>query len=483
MPFTNRKRLIRFKIKLTAISASIFFAGLISFSPNSNADNINTQLNSMFGSMSNTTNPGDYRSVTREGYTGGGFTLRNKLRSLTPVNIQLPSAAGGCGGIDLFGGSFSFINADEFVQMLRNIAANAAGLAFQLALNAMDAVLDNAISRMQAVIQEMNDLTANSCQLAKGLLVDTASAFGSEVKSAVSSQLSSDGLTDQFSAHMSGMNGEKSSVAQKSDNGKRTACKDYGNIMWCLLNNGNFSNQFIGTEQEQKEFVMSLTGTYIVPKDISTDDTGNLIGGMPHFLAPLDTTDALESLISGNDSYQTYKCTDTESCPNPSVATISIDGLSTQIVNFFNEDGYLDDIVAGTGLSQAQLTKALFLNKNGASSSAATLARHDLNMARSYIDEISPVLAYSASFRYLNDLLTAAATGAKYEIDNDNPAAESYRKSVQLIEDARKRLANSYLAMSTKYGGESKIIDLKLKYMQALPNKRFEADQSPLSVQ
>ncbi|HGN8926321.1 TPA: conjugal transfer protein TraH, partial [Klebsiella pneumoniae] len=223
------------KFRLTLSAALVMCAGLFGVVPTVNADSINDQLNNMFGSMSNTTNPGDYRSVTREGYTGGGFTLRNKLRSLTPVNIQMPSAAGGCGGIDLFGGSFSFINADEFVQMLRNIAANAAGLAFQLALNAMDAVLDNAISRMQAVVQQMNDLTANSCQLAKGLLVDTASAFGEEAKAAVSSQLSSTGLTDQFDAFMSEKNGKKSSVAQKEESGKREACKDYGNLMWCLL--------------------------------------------------------------------------------------------------------------------------------------------------------------------------------------------------------------------------------------------------------
>lgn len=469
--------------RMSFLAASVLLAGFVMHSPATKAADINSQLNDMFGSMSNTTTPGDYRSVTREGYTGGGFTLRNKMRSLTPINIQLPSAAGGCGGIDLFGGSFSFINADEFVQMLRNIAANASGLAFQLALNAMDAVLDNAISRMQAVIQEMNDLTANSCQLAKGLLVDTASAFGAEVKASVSSQLSSDGLLDQFSAHMSEMNGQKSSVAQKSDSGKRTACKDYGNIMWCLLNSGDFSSQFVGTQQEQKEFVMSLTGTYIVPKDISTDDTGALIGGMPTFIAPLDTTDALQAMVTGDDSFAVYKCSDTESCPNPSNTTIAIDGLATQIINFFNENGYLQNIVSGTGNSATQLEKALFYNKNGAASSAASIARQDLNMAKSYVTEISPVLAYSASYRYLNDLLTAAATSARYEIDNNNPAAESYKKTVELIEDARKRLTASYLAMSTKYGGESKVIELKLKYMQALPNKRYEADQTPLTIQ
>ncbi|ELY4881470.1 conjugal transfer protein TraH (plasmid) [Providencia huaxiensis] len=470
-------------MKRSILSSLVLMAGLLSFTSNANADSINDQLNNMFGSMSNTTRPGDYHSVTRDGYTGGGFTLRNKLRSLTPVNIQLPSAAGGCGGIDLFGGSFSFINADEFVQMLRNIAANASGLAFQLALNAMDAVLDNAISRMQAVIQQMNDLTANSCQLAKGLLVDTAAAFGSEAKASVSAQLSSDGLSDQFDAFMGGMNGSKSSPAKKEDAGKRVACKDYGNLMWCLLNNGQFTNQFLGSTDQQKEFIMSITGTYIVPKNISTDDTGNLIGGAPILIAPLDTSDALEALVNGNTAFDIYKCTDTESCANPQTTTLAITGLAQKIIQFFDAEGYLSDVVAGTPLTTSQLQKALFFNSIGASSNASSMAKYDINLATAYVKEIAPILAYSAANQYLRDMLTAAATSAKYEIDNNNPAAESYAKTIVLISEARQRLADSYLAYTSKYGGESKIIELRDTFMKGIPVQKFEESQKPLSAQ
>lgn len=461
----------------------IFLTAALTNLPEAKADNINEQLNNMFGSMSNVTNPGDYRSVTREGYTGGGFTLRSKLRSLAPINVQLPSAAGGCGGIDLFGGSFSFINADEFVQMLRNIAANAGGLAFQIALNAMDAVLDNAISRMQAVVQQMNDLTANSCQLAKGLLVDTASAFGEQAKASVASQLSSTGLTDQFTAYMGGSNGKKVSVAQKEESGKREGCKDYGNLMWCLLSNGQFTSQFLGSEQVQKEFVMSLTGSWIIGKDISTDDTGALIGGAPHDITPLSSSDALDALINGNADYKMYRCTDTANCLNPDTQSIDIKGLAQVITKFFNDDGYLQAISQGTQLSTTQMEKANFYNTNGASSTAATLARHDLNMAKSYINEIAPVLAYGAANQYINQLLVAAATGARIEIDNSNPAAPYFEKCLEKIANAQTSLQTSYLAASTQYGGVSKIIDLKVKYMQALPTTHFAKDQEPLSAQ
>ncbi|HBS4765864.1 TPA: conjugal transfer protein, partial [Klebsiella pneumoniae] len=160
-----------------------------------------------------------------------------------------------------------------------------------------------------------------------------------------------------------------------------------------------------------------------------------------------------------------------------------IDGLATKIINFFNNDGYLDAIVSGTGLSESQLQQANFFNTNGASSTAASLARHDLNMAKSYISEIAPVLAYNAAYQYMSDMLTAADTGARIEISNDNPAAPYFQKCQELIADARKRLANSYQAAATRYGGASKIVELKMKYMDALPLQRFEQDQSPLSAQ
>ncbi|MBO1915650.1 conjugal transfer protein TraH [Providencia rettgeri] len=44
--------------------------------------------------------------------------VRNQLRTLTPVNVTLPKASGGCAGIDFFAGSFSFINTEEFIQLL-----------------------------------------------------------------------------------------------------------------------------------------------------------------------------------------------------------------------------------------------------------------------------------------------------------------------------------------------------------------------------
>ena len=75
-----------------------------------------------------------------EGQSAGYYSLGNVWtrfpQKTTPIaNLQLPSAKAGCGGIDIFAGSFSFINAGEIVALLKAIANNAVGFAFSLAID------------------------------------------------------------------------------------------------------------------------------------------------------------------------------------------------------------------------------------------------------------------------------------------------------------------------------------------------------------
>lgn len=130
----------------------------------------------MFGEMSNITNPGVFETQRRGVISGGSIYVRNPMMTTSLVNLQMPSWKAGCGGIDLFGGSFSFINADQFVQLLRTVAANAKGYAFQVALDIACPQCMTWINNLQAKIQELNNLSANSCQLANGIVNDVASA-------------------------------------------------------------------------------------------------------------------------------------------------------------------------------------------------------------------------------------------------------------------------------------------------------------------
>ena len=93
------------------------------------------------GSIGNYTAPGAFKGQTFNTYAGGNLYLRSPNKTYQLAAIQFPSAKGGCGGIDLFGGSFSHISAAEFKNMLKNITAALPGIAFQLALEAVSPLL------------------------------------------------------------------------------------------------------------------------------------------------------------------------------------------------------------------------------------------------------------------------------------------------------------------------------------------------------
>jgi conjugative transfer pilus assembly protein TraH len=125
--------------------------------------------------MSNSTAAGTMSTKDRVGVFMGGFQMRTPIQSVNLVTFDPPRIDAGCGGIDLYGGSFSFINGQQLIQIFRQVAANAAGLAFKAAIKAISPSLDALITEFQTLLQNMNNLAKNSCQLAH-MLVDPAAA-------------------------------------------------------------------------------------------------------------------------------------------------------------------------------------------------------------------------------------------------------------------------------------------------------------------
>ena len=95
---------------------------------------LNTEMQSMFnelGAVGNVTSPGAFRGQAMNLYTGGSLMMRSPGRNYPLASAQLPSMRAGCGGIDIYGGAFSFINKQQFIALLLNIGSNAVGYAFQ----------------------------------------------------------------------------------------------------------------------------------------------------------------------------------------------------------------------------------------------------------------------------------------------------------------------------------------------------------------
>jgi len=132
---------------------------------------IMADMNSMF--MSNTTAATTFSTSDRMGVFGASVSMRTPIQSVNLVSFDPPRLTAGCGGIDLFGGSFSFINGAALVSLFRNIASNAAGLAFKAAIQLISPSLSKLMTEFQSLLQAMNNLGKNSCSMAH-LIVDPA---------------------------------------------------------------------------------------------------------------------------------------------------------------------------------------------------------------------------------------------------------------------------------------------------------------------
>ncbi|MES2089837.1 MAG: conjugal transfer protein TraH, partial [Pseudomonadota bacterium] len=137
------------------------------------AGDLNAEVNSMFnnlGAIGNYTAPGAFRGQTMNTYTGGSLFMRSPNKVYQLAAIQFPSAKAGCGGIDVFGGSFSHISATEFKNMLKNITAALPGIAFQLALEAVSPLLGGLSKWAKGLETWINNARINSCETAKAIV-------------------------------------------------------------------------------------------------------------------------------------------------------------------------------------------------------------------------------------------------------------------------------------------------------------------------
>ncbi len=122
------------------------------------------------GGAANVTGPSAFQGQSAGYYSLGNVWTRFPQKTTQIANLQLPRARAGCGGIDIFAGSFSFINASEIVAMLKAVANNAVGFAFSLAIDTVCPECSKIMQEFSQKAQLMNNLNINSCEMAQGLV-------------------------------------------------------------------------------------------------------------------------------------------------------------------------------------------------------------------------------------------------------------------------------------------------------------------------
>jgi len=238
------------------------------------AGDLNAEVNTMFnnlGAIGNYTAPGAFRGQAFNTYSGGSLMMRAPNKVYQLAAIEFPNAKAGCGGIDVFGGSFSHISATEFKNMLRNITAALPGIAFQLALESVSPLLGGLTKWAKGLETWINNARINSCETAKAIVSTAADAAGYSSHETCADLAVELGLESDRDAARRRCAVDRPSIlasARKSeDAGIRNKAPFVGNLTWRALQSAGAY-----LDDKERELIMSMVGTVIFyPEDSGRD--------------------------------------------------------------------------------------------------------------------------------------------------------------------------------------------------------------------
>lgn len=192
------------------LTAIIFLSLTLCSSPHAG---VLGDLNAMF--MSNATSSGTINTKDRSGVFGGSVNVRAPITAANWVAFDAPRLNAGCGGVDLYGGSFTFINGQQLVTVFRQVAANAAGLAFKAAIKAISPSLDSLMTEFQSLMQNMNNLAKNSCSMAHAIVDPAERKLADAIDGEGSVASSKGGIFSDATAALAGWNASVADYSKK----------------------------------------------------------------------------------------------------------------------------------------------------------------------------------------------------------------------------------------------------------------------------
>lgn len=280
------------------------------------------------GAAANVTLPNAIGTQNMLGYSGGGVTWRVPSKNINPFQIVPPSFKAGCGGIDLYLGSFSFVNKEAFVQALRNMGQAAVGHFFMLALRSMAPEVAATLDVINDLATRANALGMNTCQEGMKLAKSAADLMGFEMNENTKARYTAigtyaDNFASQFgvkenyyrdllAASYDRKYGKPPGNVNEEDL-KRTPPPDI-NVVWWALSNSDI--QDIG----ERQYAMSIIGADWIYKP-----TGNADDGSEVAISGQADTIRLEDLIGkiGSSTNMTFLvCDEPLKCLNPIKTTV-----------------------------------------------------------------------------------------------------------------------------------------------------------------
>jgi len=271
---------------------------------------LSDEIEKMFrkwGFKATTSDPGAYMAQTRGFITGGSLNIRAGYEPIQLFSINPPRIKAGCGGLDLYFGGISFINKDQFVNLLKTIGQNALGYAFQIGLEAVCPTCLEQLKSLLNRIQQWQKMMTDSCQVAKSIVDWVAGSIAESSIKSCEDQLIEEG-EDPDEAQKQCASG--STTLQKLVQLKQEAFSQdsvprtrvYGNAVMDALRRVSIS-------EEDKEIVQSLVGTFVC----KMGDKGEPVCD---YIAPTIT---LRDFLYGNQNAQIIRARNTGDETKPDV--------------------------------------------------------------------------------------------------------------------------------------------------------------------
>ncbi|WP_445013844.1 conjugal transfer protein TraH [Vibrio cholerae] len=454
------------KILLVSLSVTAALA-----SANVAANGLQAQMDKLFNEMSNTTPPGVYETQRRGVISGGRLTSKTKIFDENLVSFAPPSWKAGCGGVDLFGGSLSFVNADQIVQLMRAVAANAKGYAFQLALDNVFPDGAKWIENFQKKVQELNQHLSNSCQLAQGLVTNPASSLDVAQKAGGIIKSAAIGLYEDIFSATSEKDGVSAPETTKQ-NAPQEYEKQIGNILWKQFKKNGAASWFQYGDNTLLEAIMSLTGTVIIG-DLIDDPNSSSSGSKTNPIQSLPGNKiTLSDLIFGG-TVEIYSCgSDTNNCieagsGGSGTKSVELKGIKNKITDMLLGTSSSPGVIYKYATNSGTLTgaeKAFVSNlPNGVGTIIRNLSVLSRDGATLFATESSGAIALTMMYSFTEEFFRAA------RISLANSGSPYKKEALELLSQSQQQVRSEYAVLSSQYGDLARQIE---KYNSLLDNIR-----------
>ncbi|QUT18124.1 conjugal transfer pilus assembly protein TraH [Rahnella inusitata] len=406
-------------------------------------------LNGFFGSLGYDGNVSKAQAWQGQaaGYiTGGSVYLRNPVKQVQLISMQVPSLNSGCGGIDAYLGAFSFISGEEIQRFAKQIMSNAAGYAFDLALQTMVPELKQAKDFLQKIASDVNSANMSSCQAAQGIIGGLWPVSQLSNQKICQDIAGDDNIFSDWAASRQGctVGGQGDSVTGRANANEKDQVLKNKNLIWDALGR----NHLFDGNRQLKELVMSIVGSIIF----------NSAGQVTILTPMVDNRDVITVLMRGGTA-KIYGCDEPDLCLGPTVASVTIssnNALVTLVQNIMLSMN--QKLTDDTGLSDQEKG---FLNTTSVPVLKYLTNSQSMGQSPTYLIQVADYIAQDLMIQYLQELVKQASQSLAGKNFPEQAAGELRQNVAQ----AQQLLANMKLQSAADQNALDGI-DRNMQYLQ-----------------